>query len=160
MRIAEEPCRDRRRETLFIDARQMGALVDRTHKELGDEDITRIAGAHHAWRREQGAGDYEDVPGFCKSTTEHGFVLTSGRYVGAAASEEDDEPVDGKMKRLTAELAQQFAEGRRLEEESKANLESIGRGCTSCSCRWLRVLGCTCCGKCLTVTRNCRYLYT
>ena len=93
----------------------MGALVDRTHKELSDEDIARIAGTYHAWRGEQGAGDYEDVPGFCKSTTteqiaEHGFVLTPGRYVGAADSEEDDEPFDEKMKRLTAELAEQFAE--------------------------------------------------
>ena len=125
------PCRDRRGQTLFIDARQMGAMVDRTHRQLTDEDIGRIAGAYHAWRGEQGAGDYEDIAGFCKSATteqiaEHGFVLTPGRYVGAAASDEDDEPFDEKMKRLTAELAEQFAEGRRLEEEIKANLGSLG----------------------------------
>jgi len=125
------PCRDRRGETLFIDARQLGAMVDRTHRELTDEDIARIAGAYHAWRREQGAGDYEDVPGFCKSAAteqiaEHGFVLTPGRYVGAAASNEDDEPFDDQMERLTAELAEQFAEGRRLEEEIRANLSGLG----------------------------------
>jgi len=125
------PCRDRRGQTLFIDARQMGAMVDRTHRELTDEDIGRIAGAYHAWRGEQCAGDYEDIAGFCKSATteqiaEHGFVLTPGRYVGAAAAgEEDDEPFDEKMKRLTAELAEQFAEGRRLEGEIAANLRDM-----------------------------------
>jgi type I restriction enzyme M protein len=127
------PCRDRRGVTLFIDGRQMGAMVDRTHRELTDEDIARIAGAYHAWRGEQGAGDYEDVPGFCKSTAteqiaEHGFVLTPGRYVGAAVSDEDDEPFDEKMKRLTTELAEQFAEGRRLEEEIRTNLGLLGHG--------------------------------
>ncbi len=109
----------------------MGAMVDRTHRELTDEDIARIAGAYHAWRGEQGAGDYEDVPGFCKNATteqiaEHGFVLTPGRYVGAAASDEDDEPFDEKMKRLMAELAEQFAERRRLEEDIRAGLDSLG----------------------------------
>ena len=119
-------CRDRRRETLFIDARQMGAMVDRTHKELSDEDIARIAGTYHAWRgepsaeSEPGTSGYADVPGFCKSATtaqiaEHGYVLTPGRYVGAAASDEDDEPFDEKMKRLTAELREEFAESARLE---------------------------------------------
>jgi len=124
-------CRDRRRETLFIDARQMGALVDRTHKELSDEDIACIAGTYHAWRGEDGAGDYKDALGFCKSATtvqiaEHGFMLTPGRYVGAADAEDDGEPFDEKMRRLTAELAEQFAEGRRLEEEIRASLGSLG----------------------------------
>jgi type I restriction enzyme M protein len=119
-------CRDRRRETLFIDARQMGAMVDRTHRELTDDDIARIAGTYHAWRgepsaeSEPGTSGYADVPGFCKSaTTEeiaaHGYVLTPGRYVGAAETEDDDEPFDEKMKRLTAELREQFAESARLE---------------------------------------------
>ena len=126
-------CRDRRRETLFIDARQMGALVDRTHKELSDEDIARIAGTYHAWRGEPGTSGYADVPGFCagvatKRIAEHGFVLTPGRYVGAAVSDEDDEPFDDKMKRLTAELAEQFAAGRSLEEEIRTNLGSLGYG--------------------------------
>ena len=124
-------CRDRRGQTLFIEARQMSAMVDRTHRELTDEDIARIAGAYHAWRGEAGTSDYADVPGFCKSApteqiAEHDFVLTPGRYVGAAARAEDDEPFDEKMKRLTAELAEQFAEGRRLEEGIRSNLESLG----------------------------------
>ncbi|MGO8684477.1 MAG: N-6 DNA methylase, partial [Thermoleophilia bacterium] len=127
-------CRDRRRETLFIDARQMGALVDRTHKELSDEDIARIAGTYHAWRGEpgaQGTAGYADVPGFSKSATtdeiaEHGYVLTPGRYVGAVEAEDDGEPFDEKMKRLTAELAEQFAESAKLEEEIRANLASLG----------------------------------
>ena len=126
-------CRDRRRETLFIDARQMGALVDRTHKELSDEDIARIAGTYHAWRGESGAGAYADLPGFCKTTAtaqvaEHGYVLTPGRHVGAADAEDDGEPFDEKMKRLTTELAEQFAEGRRLEEEIRANLRRLSFG--------------------------------
>ena len=114
--------RNRRRETLFIDARQMGAMVDRTHRELTDDDVAHIADAYHAWRGEDGAGDYEDVAGFCKSATteqiaEHGYVLTPGRYVGAAEAEDDGEPFDEKMKRLMAELAALFAEERRLEGE-------------------------------------------
>jgi type I restriction enzyme M protein len=124
-------CRDRRRETLFIDARQMGALVDRTHKELSDDDIARIAGTYHAWRGEPGTSDYADVPGFCRSAAteqiaEHGFVLTPGRYVGAAEAEDDGEPFDEKMQRLTAELAEQFAESAKLEEEIRANLGRLG----------------------------------
>ena len=83
--------RDRRGETLFIDARKMGTLVDRVHRELTDEDIAKIAGTYHAWRGDKGAGEYEDVPGFCKAATleeirSHGHVLTPGRYVGAEAA--------------------------------------------------------------------------
>jgi type I restriction enzyme M protein len=105
----------------------MGAMVDRTHRELTNEDVARIARTYHAWRGGQEAGAYEDVPGFCKSATteqvaEHGYVLTPGRYVGVAATDDDDEPFDQKMRRLTAELADQFAEGRKLEEEIRANL--------------------------------------
>jgi type I restriction enzyme M protein len=124
-------CRDRRRETLFIDARQMGALVDRTHKELSDEDIARIAGTYHAWRGEPGTSGYADVPGFCASAstekiTEHGYVLTPGRYVGAAEAEDDGESFDQKMSRLTAELRGQFAETARLEGELETNLRALG----------------------------------
>ena len=122
--------RNRRRETLFVDARQMGAMVDRTHRELTDDDIARIARAYHAWRGEDGAGDYEDVPGFCKSATteqiaEHGYVLTPGRYVGAAEAEDDGEPFDEKMKRLTAELREQFAESAKLEALITERLREI-----------------------------------
>jgi len=101
--------RDRRGEILFIDARKLGPLVDRTHRELTDEDIERIASTYHAWRGEQDAGEYEDVPGFCKSATleqvrKHGHVLTPGRYVGAEAQEDDGEPFEEKMTRLVAQL--------------------------------------------------------
>lgn len=126
--------RDRRGEMLFIDARQMGSMVDRTHRELTAEDIAKIADTYHAWRQDPGAVvEYEDVAGFCKSATlaevaEHGHVLTPGRYVGAADAEEDAEPFDQKMGRLTAELAAQMAEGQRLDAEIKANLERIGYG--------------------------------
>jgi len=125
--------RDRRGETLFIDARKMGALVDRTHRELSDEDIARIAGTYHAWRGDDDAAEYADVPGFCRSATldeirGHGHVLTPGRYVGAADAEEDDEPFDEKMARLTATLREQMAEGRRLDAVIEANLRELGFG--------------------------------
>src|SRR5205814_6026131 len=86
--------RDRRGETLFIDARKMGTLVDRVHRELSDEDIAKIASTYHAWRGDKGVGEYADVPGFRKAAKlddirKHGHVLTPGRYVGATANEED-----------------------------------------------------------------------
>src|SRR2546423_489533 len=89
--------RDRRGETLFVDARKMGTLTDRVHRELTDADIAVITGSYHAWRGDKDASNYADVPGLCKVATlddirKHGHVLTPGRYVGAAADEEDDEP--------------------------------------------------------------------
>ena len=123
--------RDRRGHTLFIDARKMGKLVDRTHKELTDEEIARIAGTYHAWRGEAETVEYEDVPGFCKAVTtdeikSHGYVLTPGRYVGAEAVEEDSEPFEEKMQRLTATLTEQFKESERLEKTIQANMEKLG----------------------------------
>lgn len=123
--------RDRRGETLFIDARKMGTLVDRTHRELSDEDILKIAGTYHAWRGEADAGQYEDVAGFCmsaqKATMEkHGFVLTPGRYVGAEEVEDDGEPFPEKMTRLTNTLGEQFAESTRLEKKIRDNLKGLG----------------------------------
>ena len=122
--------RDRRGRTLFIDARKLGCLVDRTHRGLSDEEIAHIAKTYHAWRGEKDAGKYEDVPGFCKSAAAkdiagHGHVLTPGRYVGAEEIEDDDEPFEQKMKRLVADLEQQFVEGADLEREIAQRLEPL-----------------------------------
>ena len=125
--------RDRRGKTLFVDARKLGAMVDRTHRELTDEEIARIAATYHAWRGEKDAGEYADVPGFCKSATEeeiaaHGYVLTPGRYVGVQPVEDGGEPFEEKMKRLTATLREQMAEGRNLDAAISGNLEELGYG--------------------------------
>src|SRR5215468_9192095 len=125
--------RDRRGHVLFIDARKMGRMVDRTHRELADEDIARIADTYHAWRGEQEAGEYADVHGFCKSATleeicKHSHVLTPGRYVGAEAQEDDGEPFEERMQRLTAALRQQQAEAAKLDVAIAANLEELGYG--------------------------------
>jgi type I restriction enzyme M protein len=123
--------RDRRGQVLFIDARKLGRMVDRTHRELTDEDIAKIANTYHAWRGEKDAGEYADVPGFCKSATledirKHGHVLTPGRYVGAAEQEEDGEPFDQKMQRLVAQLREQQAEAAKLDAAITANLRELG----------------------------------
>jgi len=125
--------RDRRGETLFIDARKLGTMTDRVHRELTDADIQRVAGTYHAWRGDKDAGKYEDVLGFCKAAKleeirGHGFVLTPGRYVGAEAAEEDGEPFEEKLKRLTAKLEEQFAEGARLENAIRRNLAGLNNG--------------------------------
>lgn len=123
--------RSRKNEILFIDARKMGYMADRTHKELSDEDIKKIADTYHAWRGQKEAGTYEDVAGFCKAAAleevrEHEYILTPGRYVGLEVSEEDSEPFEEKMQRLTEELAEQFAKSRELEERIRKNLGGIG----------------------------------
>jgi type I restriction enzyme M protein len=125
--------RNRKGETLFIDARKLGQLVDRVHRELTDNDIEKILSAYHSWRGDKGAGKYEDVAGFCKSATleeirSHGHVLTPGRYVGAEEVEDDGEPFEQKIKRLVGELNEQFAESARLEAAIKANLRGLGYG--------------------------------
>jgi len=125
--------RDRRDRVLFIDTRKMGRMVDRTHRELTDEDIARIAGTYHAWRGEKGAGKYKDVPGFCKSAAldeirKHGHVLTPGRYVGAEAQEDDGEAFDEKMKRLVKELREQQTEAAKLDAAIAKNLKGLGYG--------------------------------
>ena len=140
--------RRRTGETLFIDARKMGTMIDRVHRELTDEDIRTIADTYHAWRGAQRAGSvsdgqprtvahasgsYVDIPGFCKSATledirHHGHILTPGRYVGAAEAEDDGEPFEDKMDRLTAELRAQTKEAARLDVLIWANLEDIGYG--------------------------------
>ncbi len=125
--------RDRRGHLLFIDARKLGRMVDRTHRELTDEDIARIAGTYHAWRGEKDAGKYEDVAGFCRSAaleevSKHGHVLTPGRYVGTEAQEDDGEPFQAKMRRLTATLREQQAEAAKLDAAIATNLEMLGYG--------------------------------
>ena len=125
--------RDRRGEVLFIDARKLGQMVDRTRKEFSDEDIARIADTHRAWRGVPDAAPYEDEPGFCKSATleeirEHHHVLTPGRYVGVAPQDDDGEPFEDKMNRLAAQLREQQAEEGRLDAAIEKNLELLGFG--------------------------------
>jgi Type I restriction-modification system methyltransferase subunit len=124
--------RDRRGETLFINARKLGYLVDRVHRLLTNEEIARIAGTYHAWRGDAGSEKYEDVPGFCMGTTvekireESGYVLTPGRYVGEEKVVGDEEPFEEKMQRLAARLGDQFQESERLEAEIRINLKGLG----------------------------------
>jgi len=125
--------RDRRGETLFINAGKLGAMVDRVHRELTDDDLAKIAGTYHAWRGDKSAGKYEDVPGFCKAAKlddirTHGHVLTPGRYVGAEAAEDDGEPFEDKMKRLTVTLCEQQKEAAKLDAAIAANMKELGYG--------------------------------
>ena len=125
--------RNRKGETLFIDARKLGRLIDRTQRELTDEDVAKIADAYHRWRGDLKTGKYEDIAGFCFSAKladieKHGFVLTPGRYVGAEEEEADDEPFADKMNRLVAKLNEQFAEGAKLEKAIRKNFERLGYG--------------------------------
>ncbi len=122
-------------EVLFIDARNMGKMISRRNRVLTDEEILKISDTYHAWRGEKTEnpdyGDYKDVPGFCKSSTleeieKQDFVLTPGRYVGIPEEEDDGIPFEEKMEKLTSKLAEQMREGKRLDEEIKKNLESIG----------------------------------
>lgn len=128
---AAQGFRDRRGEILFIDARKIGYMADRTHKEFSNEDIKNVTDVYHAWRGEKDAGEYQDIKGFCKAAKvedvrEHEYILTPGRYVGIEDAEEDAEPFDEKMTRLTADLAEMFAKSHHLEEEIRKNLEGIG----------------------------------
>ncbi|CAM3160485.1 type I restriction-modification system DNA methylase [Ectopseudomonas mendocina] len=129
--VKNSKLRDRRGEILFIDARNMGALVDRTRRELHDEDVAKIAATYHAWRGEADAGPYADIPGFCKAASlddvrKHGHVLTPGRYVGAAAQEEDGEPFEQKMQRLAAQWREQQAQAAKLDAAIEHNLKALG----------------------------------
>ena len=152
------PAQDHPGETLFIDARNLGHMIDRTRRDLSDQDIARVADTYYAWRGQadnsgspllrhsgpragthgvegaEGESEgYADVPGFCKSATledirKHGHVLTPGRYVGAAPREDDGEPFAEKMARLSAQWREQQAEARRLDAEIEANLKRLGFG--------------------------------
>lgn len=124
-----EKYRNREHEILFIDARQLGELIDRRHRELSEDDINKIADTYHQWRNQD--GKYEDIKGFCKSATleevkEHEYVLTPGRYVGIEEAEDDGVSFEEKMEDMTSELAKLFARSRQLEEEIRKNLGGIG----------------------------------
>ncbi|MBS0176544.1 MAG: type I restriction-modification system subunit M [Nitrospira sp.] len=120
--------RSRHGEVLFIDARKLGYMKDRVLRDFKPEDIAKVATTFHAWQRGEG---YVDEPGFCKAVRlddirKNDYVLTPGRYVGAAAQEDDGEPFEDKMARLTAALSEQFKESARLEAEIRKNLAGLG----------------------------------
>ncbi len=119
----------RENEILFIDAREMGEMVTRRHRELSDEDINKISSAYINWKNKN--EDYEDIAGFCKSASldevkEHDYILTPGRYVGIEDEEDDGIPFEEKMEELTSELGEQFAESAILEKKIRENLGSLG----------------------------------
>jgi type I restriction enzyme M protein len=123
--------RDRRGEVLFIDARKLGMLVDRTRKEFSDDDIAKIGGTYHAWRGEKSSADYGDVPGFCKAATledirAHGYALTPGRYVGAIEIEDDGVPFAERFAVLTETLNAHFMKSEALAKAISAGLAGIG----------------------------------
>ncbi|HGP1142495.1 TPA: type I restriction-modification system subunit M [Pseudomonas aeruginosa] len=125
--------RDRRGQVLFIDARKMGVLVDRTRRELTDEEIQKIADTYHAWRGEKDVAEYADVAGFCKSVSmeevrQNGHVLTPGRYVGTEEQRDDGEPFVEKMARLSAQWREQRAAAAKLDKVIEANLKELGYG--------------------------------
>ena len=122
--------RDRRREVLFVDARKVGHLVDRTRRELSDTDIEKIAGTYHAWRGEPKAGQYKDILGFCKVATledikANGYVLTPGRYVGTADTDSDAMPFQERFAALKSKLAEQAATSRVLDAAILRQLQGI-----------------------------------
>ena len=125
--------RNRAGETLFIDARKLGSMISRTQKELTDAEIATIAKTYHAWRGEAKDGAYADEAGFCKAATlaeiaSHDFVLTPGRYVGAADVEDDGIPFESKMEEMSQTLYAQMAEAARLDGVIRQNLEVLGYG--------------------------------
>ena len=132
-----EQLTDRRGEVLFIDAREMGTMVNRTERQFSAEDVAKVADTFHAWRGTKSAKDkgitYADIPGFAYSAKlqeieKHDYVLTPGRYVGTAEVEEnpDAEPLDEKIARLTEELYGHFEESARLEKVVREQLGRIG----------------------------------
>lgn len=123
--------RDRKGEVLFIDARNLGFMKDRVLRDFTQDDLNQITETFHNW---QTGSAYEDVAGFVKSASladleKHDYVLTPGRYVGAAVEEDDGEPFAEKMARLTGQLKAQFKESDRLEAEIKKNLAGLGYEC-------------------------------
>ncbi len=130
MNKKSEDERNRKGETLFIDARDLGEMIDRTHRAFSKEDIKKVADTYHAYR---GTNDqeYKNVPGFCKvakldEIAKNDYVLTPGRYVGLAKQQDDGEPYEVKMARLTGELKKQFEESNKLQAEIKDVLKELG----------------------------------
>lgn len=114
-------------KTLFIDARKMGYMVDRKHRDFTDEDIQKLADTFTAFQD----GTLEDVKGFCAASDlqeieKQDFILTPGRYVGIEEVEDDGEPFEEKMARLTSELSDMFAKSHELEDEIRKKLGAIG----------------------------------
>lgn len=121
----------RQGEVLFIDARKLGTMISRVQTEFTDEVIERIAATVATWRGENNAGDYQDIPGYCRSVklaeiAEHGHVLTPGRYVGAEEVEDDDEAFAEKMQKLTEKLGEQMAKGTELDALIRQKLGGLG----------------------------------
>lgn len=125
-----KPLRDRRGEVLFIDARKLGRMADRTRRELSQEDVRAIAGTYHAWCGQSGSEEYVDVPGYCKSATleeirTHGYVLMPGRYVGSDLVQDDDVPFQRRFSALKETLGEQLAESEALGALIQKKLNGI-----------------------------------
>jgi type I restriction enzyme M protein len=124
--------RDRRGEVLFIDARKLGTMATRTLRVLSEDDLAKITRTYHNWRNKKTDAAYEDIAGFCKSATieevaTHDYVLTPGRYVGAADIEDDGEPIEEKLARLRSQLLAEFDEAERLEKVIRKRLQELVR---------------------------------
>ena len=121
----------RKGEVLFIDARKLATMISRVQSELTDQVIDRIAATVAAWRGEEQAGEYEDIPGYCRSVklaeiAQHGHVLTPGRYVGVEEVEDNDEDFATKMQQLTEKLGEQMAKGAELDQLIRKKLGGLG----------------------------------
>ncbi|MEX1264471.1 MAG: class I SAM-dependent DNA methyltransferase [Actinomycetota bacterium] len=128
-----KPLRNRRGEALFIDARQMGEMVSRVHRELTDDDIATIARTYHSWRGEEGEETYSDTPGFSRGVAgdelrQHAGVLTPGRYVGAVDLKSPDEPFDVAMTRLITQFDECSAQADRLRSRISGALSRFSDG--------------------------------
>lgn len=114
----------------MIDARELGSLVDRTHREFGTDDIARVAHTYHAWRGEKDAGRYQDVLGFCSSRSsdellEHRIMLTPGRYTGSALTAVDVQPVAEKLRALTEQVIDALDRSARLDQALRQQLGTL-----------------------------------
>jgi type I restriction enzyme M protein len=124
--------RDRHGQILFIDARNLGSMVDRVRREFRSDDIEQIAGAYHRWRNQNHDEAYEDIPGFCKSALveevrDNGWVLTPGRYVGSTVDEVEDEPFEERLAALRSVLVSQFELGREIQDRIARTLGMVSR---------------------------------